>query len=485
MKRRKLPFANLLFIGLLLFLSGCAVNPVTGEQELMLLSEQEESRLGLETDRSILHQYGLYDDAELQGYMQDIGARMGRGSHRPALEWQFKVIDSPVVNAFAAPGGYIYVTRGLLAAVNNEAELAGVIGHEIGHVTARHSAQQYSNELLAQIGLGLGQSLLGDYEDVLGPVLEAGAGLLFLKFSRDDEREADALGVEYATRSGYDAAKMADFFTTLQRQSATDGDSASRLPEFFSTHPNPANRESSVRKMAQSWQTRFPQQSFAVERNAFLQKIDGLVYGQDPRLGFQEGDWYYLPRYRVKFPLLPDWSLEREGNNIQMTHPQQRAVTIFSIRSDSRIRDAVGSFLEATGATIRKQQDFVTRGMETRLMASIIDDGSERAIVMSRFYQSGADVFAFHSMTSEADIRVLSNPMQRPAVAFGPITEQAFLDRQPQRIRVKKVARTALLQEALRRLQVDSALWPEIAWLNGLALDAQVQAGQHLKVITE
>ena len=202
----------------LLTIAGCAVNPVTGQQQLMLLSEQDEFRLGSQTDQSVIEQYGIYEDAGLQNYLLEKGLTIARISHRPGLDWQFKVMDSPVVNAFAAPGGYVYVTRGLLAAVNNEAELAGVLGHEIGHVTARHSAQQYSKMMLANIGLSLGQEFMGGYGDMLGPIMEAGAGLLFLKFSRDDEREADALGVEYASRSGYDAARMADFFITLQNQ---------------------------------------------------------------------------------------------------------------------------------------------------------------------------------------------------------------------------------------------------------------------------
>ena len=264
-------------------LSGCAVNPVTGQQQFMLLNEQDEAMLGAKTDKEVVAQYGVYDDLRLQGYLQNMGRSMGQLSHRPDLDWRFKVMDTPVVNAFAAPGGYIYVTRGLLAAVNNEAELAGVLGHEIGHVTARHSAQKYSNMMLANLGLSLGQGVLGSYCDLLGPMLETGAGLLFLKFSRDDEREADALGVEYASRAGYDAGRMADFFITLERQSSMGGQDAGRLPEFFSTHPSPVNREANVRSMARDWQGRSPGRNFLVNRSLFLDQVDGLVYGEDPR----------------------------------------------------------------------------------------------------------------------------------------------------------------------------------------------------------
>ena len=287
----------------LLVTAGCAVNPVTGQQQLMLLSEQDEYRLGSQTDQAVIDQYGVYHDDGLQNYLQGMGRSIAGISHRPGLAWQFKVMDSPVVNAFAAPGGYVYVTRGLLAAINNEAELAGVLGHEIGHVTARHSAQRYSNMMLANIGLSLGQEFMGGYGDMLGTVLETGAGLLFLKFSRDDEREADALGVEYASRSGYDAGRMADFFTTLRTQPSANGEQDARLPEFFSTHPSPANRESNVRSMAATWQSRLPGQNFLVNRQPYLKEIDGLVYGEDPRKGFRQGNWYYLPKFGVKIPI--------------------------------------------------------------------------------------------------------------------------------------------------------------------------------------
>jgi hypothetical protein len=181
-----------------LALAGCAVNPVTGEQQIMLLSEHDESQLGRQTDQSVIDQYGLYDDAGLQRYLQTIGQTMGRNSHRPSLDWQFKVMDSPVLNAFAAPGGYIYVTRGLLASINNEAELAGVLGHEIGHVTARHSAQQYSNKMLADLGLGLGKSLLGGYGDLLAPILETGVMMSGnqMPWVSNMQREPDTILIE-------------------------------------------------------------------------------------------------------------------------------------------------------------------------------------------------------------------------------------------------------------------------------------------------
>jgi len=467
----------------LLSAAGCAVNPVTGQQQLMLLSEQDESRLGSQTDQSVIEQYGVYEDAGLQNYLQGMGRSMASISHRPGLDWQFKVMDSPVVNAFAAPGGYVYVTRGLLAAVNNEAELAGILGHEIGHVTARHSAQQYSKMMLANIGLGLGQQFLGGYGDMLGPIMEAGAGLLFLKFSRDDEREADALGVEYASRSGYDAGRMADFFITLQSQPTANGEQGARLPEFFSTHPNPANREANVRTMAASWQSQLPGQKFLVNKDSFLNRIDGLVYGEDPRMGFREGDWYYVPQFRVQLPIPAQWKLEREGNNLQLSHPDRKAVCIFSIHPESQYSDVAASFQKATGAKIHGDRSISNNGMPARMLLWTITDGNKRAVIVSHFYQKDRNVFAFHAMTSEVDFDSLKGVMQSPANGFTAMTDRDRLNRQPQRIAVNSVGKTTTLEALLRAKKIDSDLWNRIAWLNGRKLQSTLAAGELVKVI--
>lgn len=466
-----------------LFFSGCAVNPVTGEQQLMLVSEQEEVQMGLSTDQSVSNQYGVYEDPALQDYLLAMGLSMARNSHRPSLNWQFKVMDTPVINAFAAPGGYVYVTRGLLAAVNDEAELAGILGHEIGHVTARHSAQQYSSMMLANLGLNLGQTLLGSYGDLLSPILETGAGLLFLKFSRDDEREADALGVEYATRAGYDAGRMADFFITLQRQPGTGGSQPERLPEFFSTHPNPVNREATVRALAAQWQSKTPGQVFRVNRDQFLNHLDGLVYGEDPRQGFQDGDWYYLPRFRVKIPIPKGWELEREGNNLQISHPQGKAAAIVNIRTGNSVDQVISAFLKSTGAHVQQQRSLTNGPMPGRQILSVISSGRQYAVIVSHFYQNGPDVFAFHGITGGADYSATGDVMQQPGSGFAVMTDSAKLNRQPRRIALTTLAKSSSMKQTLLVMKIQRDLWQEIAWLNGRQLTDTLAAGTRLKLI--
>ena len=241
---------SLIFMGLLI---SCAVNPVTGKRELSLISEEQEIAMGREYDPQIAAMYGVYDDPKLLKYVNDLGQKMAKISHRPNLKYEIKIMDSPVINAFAVPGGYVYITRGILAYLNSEAELAGVMGHEIGHITAKHSVSQMSKAQLAQLGMGLGSVFIEGFDQYAGLAGQA-VGLLFLKYGRDDERQSDKLGVEYSTEVGYDAREMANFFKVLDNMNKSSGSS---LPDFLSTHPNPADRFSDVKKRAEREQKKY------------------------------------------------------------------------------------------------------------------------------------------------------------------------------------------------------------------------------------
>lgn len=469
-------------LALLLSLAGCAVNPVTGRSELMLVSEQDEQRLGLQARQAVTEEYGVYDDPALQAYIQGIGLPMARLSHRPTLDWHFQVMDSPVVNAFAAPGGYIFVTRGLLAAVSDEAELAGVLAHEIGHVTARHSARNYSQSLLAGFGLQLGTALAGSYGSALGPLLEAGTGLLFLKYSRDDERQADALGVEYASRGGYDTNRMADFFTTLQRQETLEGERSGGLPEWFSTHPSPVDREASVRAQTAQWRGRLPGQTFRVNRDTYLNRIDGMVYGDDPRDGFREGEWFYLPRRQVQFRIPPQWSFAREGSQAQMVHPQKAGVILFGVQPGT-IDQAVRGFTAAMKANVRQSSERAVNGFKARELVSQVSDGRQQALLVSYFIQKENEVYMFHGLSDEAGFARLTATLTLPAQSFARLTDPARLNRQPQRIAVRQIARATTLEAALQENQVDRALWPRIAWMNEMRLSDRLEPGRRIKIV--
>src|ERR671910_1256831 len=218
--------------------AACATNPVTGKRQMSLLSEAGELAIGQQQDVEIRREMGVYDDPALQRYVSDIGQQLARASHRPNLPWSFTIVDSPAINAFALPGGYIYLTRGILAYLDDEAELAGVLGHEIGHVTARHAAQAYTRQAQANLGL----TILSIFVPSTAPFADlgsAGLSVLFLRHGREAELEADRLGVEYGSGVGYDPAGVPRFLATLARVNAL---SARGVPNWLSTHPDPGSR---------------------------------------------------------------------------------------------------------------------------------------------------------------------------------------------------------------------------------------------------
>jgi len=300
------------------FVSACATNPVTGRREISLMSESQEIALGKESDAQIRQEMGVYDDAALQKYVSDIGLRLARLSQRPALPWQFTVVDQPAINAFALPGGFIYLTRGILPFLEDEAELAGVIGHEIGHVTARHSAQQYTRAVGGEIGL----VALGVFVPAARPFGEASQqamGLLFLKFGREDELQSDQLGAGYAAAGGWDPAGVPGMLSTLGRLAEASGDRKG-VPNFLSTHPDPLAR---VMEIAATVATlKAGGGPFVTAREALLGRMPGLIYGDNPEQGLFQGSTFLHPplRFRVDFP--GQWTTANSARQVMAQAPK-------------------------------------------------------------------------------------------------------------------------------------------------------------------
>ncbi len=224
---------------------------------------------GNQPDPQVIAQFGLYNNPTLQRLIDEKGQQMNKVSDRPG-NYGFTIVDSPMINAFATPQGHVYFTRGIMAHFNNEAQFAGVLGHEIGHITARHSAKQQTNAIIGQVGL-MGAMIASPRLAQFGEQAMQGMQLLFLKFGRDDERQSDELGVQYSSAIGYDAAQMADFFQTLAREQGKHSQQA--IPDFLSTHPNPEDRYTTVQQLAAEWQQKLPADQFAVGRDSYLRAL--------------------------------------------------------------------------------------------------------------------------------------------------------------------------------------------------------------------
>lgn len=318
---------------MLLLLAGCATNPVTGAREFVMMSEAQEIAMGREADGEVRRQMGLYEDDALQRYVEEIGLALATRSHRPELPWSFAIVDSPAINAFALPGGFIYLTRGIMPFLSDEADLAGVLGHEIGHVTARHTVRAYTRASGAQLGLLIG-SIFSPAARAVGGLAEIGLGVLFLRYGRDAELQADRLGAEYAAISGWDPAGVRDMLSTLSRIS--EGADRRGVPSWLSTHPAASDRVERVGSILSELAARMDTTGLRVNRRGYLDRLDGLVYGDNPEQGVVRGrDFLHTElRFALRFPA--GWEVVNTETQVVATQPGEEVYMVLQLVTDPR-----------------------------------------------------------------------------------------------------------------------------------------------------
>lgn len=440
--------------------AACSVNPVTGRRELSFVSEAQEIQMGRDYDKQIVAEMGLYQDDAMQRYVQDLGARLAAGSERPQLPWTFRVIDDPVVNAFALPGGFIYVTRGIMAHLNTEAQIAGVLGHEIGHVTARHSVQQMTSQTLAQAGLVVGVLLKPELADYAG--LASGAlGVLFLKFGRDDESQADELGFRYMRGQRYDPRELAEVFGTLERVSAASG--GGRVPEWASTHPDPANR---LEKAIARADTVPPAELEAalVRREEYLRRLDGMVYGANPREGYFKGTRFLHPELRFELTFPEGWKTVNQKSAVVGVSPREDAVFQVTLAQESSPAEAARAFFGQQGVSGTPSAGRIN-GLDAAGggFAANTESGVLRGATL--FVAHGRGVFRLLSYAADANWRGYDAAANRAMQSFRPLTDSNALNVQPWRLDLVTVDRTMTPQEFAQRYPgpVDAA---RVALLN-------------------
>jgi predicted Zn-dependent protease len=320
-----------LAISLAIVAAGCATNPATGKRQISLMSENKEIEIGRQMDAEVRRDMGVYRDEKLQQYVEEIGMKLAHDSPRPNLPWHFTIVDSPAINAFALPGGYIYITRGILPFLDNEAQLAGVLGHEIGHVAARHSAQQYTRSAGTSLGVLLG-SIFVPQVGAFGQLAETGLSMMFLKYSRENELEADALGTEYAAAGGWDPAQVPALLTTLARIEAVSDRSGT--PNWLQTHPQPENRVAKVQTTVQK--VRDEGKSWTVDREPFLDRITGVAFGENPEEGIVRGSEFIHPalRFAVTFP--SGWEITNGEEQVIVQEPGNKIFMVLETVQERR-----------------------------------------------------------------------------------------------------------------------------------------------------
>ncbi len=447
-------------VAIVLGLAACALNPATGRRQLSLLSEAQEIQIGHEAAANVRSTVGLVEQQALQAYVQQIGRREAAASERPDLPWQFQVLDEPGPNAFALPGGFIFLTRGMLNLMTSEAELAAVLGHEIGHVTARHAVNQISKQQLAQLGLGLGSIFYPDlrpFESLVG----AGLELLFLKYSRDDEREADVLGFEYMRKRGYDVSEFDDVFAALAR--IGDGERGA-LPAWLSTHPAPADRVKAAQTRAT---TVGPQPNARIGREDYLEHIDRLVYGNDPRQGFFRGQNFYHPTLRLQLTFSEGWQAENLTQSVIAVAPGNRAALQLTIAGDIRPDTAMDRFFSQSGAVPGRVVRDSFSGRPATVAEFQARTGGGVVQGLTAYVLHGGLTYQLIGYTAAPLYSQYGAALERAIRSFAPVTDPRILNVQPQRIDIVTVPAAMTVTEFARRF--DSAVPPQtLAILNGL-----------------
>jgi predicted Zn-dependent protease len=459
---------------LCVLVAACAVNPATGRREFMLVSESQEIAMGRQSDPQIVATYGLVPDSGVQRYVRGIGERLAANSERPQLPWTFRVLDDPTVNAFALPGGYNYVTRGIMAYLDSEAELASVMGHELGHVTARHSASQMSQMQLAQVGLVAGMVFMPKAADFAGLAL-AGMQLMFLRFSRDDERQADQLGLRYMAGLGYAPSEMPKVYTMLNAVSgASSGD---RLPTWLSTHPDPEDRERRIAALT----AELPQPvGTTIARNAYLQQIDGMVYGQNPREGFFRDAEFLHPdmRFRLTFP--SGWATSNQKTAVMAQSADEAAFVQLTLTSTATPDAAVAAFLEQDGVTGGQVSALTVSGLQAARADFGAQSGEQslRGIVAAVSYDG--QVYQIVGVAAAAQWGTHREQLQATLESFRPLTDRAALRVQPLRLEVQRLDRGMTLAVFNQRYPSQVSL-ERLALLNRVGVAEVLPAGHRVK----
>ncbi len=421
----------------LLVLAACTTNPVTGKQSFTaFMSPEDEKRIGAEEHPKLIKEFGgAYGDAKLRAYVRRTGLKLLRVSEARNQSFTFTILNDDKVNAFALPGGYIHITRGLLALAGDEAEMAGVLAHEIGHVTARHSAERYSTTMATNLGLmvlGVISSSAGMPSGV-GRLVGLGAQAALSGYSREQELEADMLAVRYLSRAGYSPHAMTSFFHKMQAHaeleaalaSERDGekDGGGRYNNIMATHPRTAERIDQAIRLAKATAVKSP----VVGREEFLAEIDGMVFGDDPHQGVRRGRMFLHPDLRIQFKVPPGFVLFNSPRRVIARGPRQSAI-IFDMVDDKTARKtrSITGYIGLWGGNLElgRGERININGLDAATAtARMSDRDGPKDVRLLAIRGGGVELFRFAFITPPALTRRLEVELQRTNYSFRRISK--------------------------------------------------------------
>jgi predicted Zn-dependent protease len=439
---------------------------------------------GAKPDPQVIAQFGMFENPKLQQYIATQGKKMTAISDRPG-DYGFTIVDSPIINAFATPDGHVYFTRGIMAYFNNEAQFTGVLGHELGHITARHGQKQQTRSTISSILLA-GASMVSKTIASVAQPLSSVVGVGLLKYSRDAENEADVLGVKYSSKVGYDASQMADFFLTLERTEKASGGGST--PGFLSTHPNSADRYQRVKALAAQTKQTLGNRTLTVNRDSYLRSIDGLPYGEDPRQGFVESGVFYLPEQKLRLPVPSGWKTQNSTDQFQMAEPNGKAALILTSAGTGTLEAAAQALVKQIGLSSPSSQQTTINSFPALVVEgdqAAQDQQSAPAHVRAYLIQDGKGVYALIGLAPNASFATYAPQFASVAQGFQRLTDASKLNRQPERIRIKTATAATTLASAMAANGVPSSRYEEVAILNGMETNSKLTKGMLYKVVTK
>ena len=444
------------------------------------ISPTEERKLGEEGAEEIERTVGLVDDPKIVGYVRQVAGRIAAAANRSDVKWEFNVTDDTEPNAFALPGGYVYVTRGLLAFLNSEDELAGVLGHEMAHVLERHAVRRVRAATPFAVLFGVPAGLLGVISPTLGDIIggtgELASEAVLASYSRDQERDADLKGIGLAARAGWDPMGLANFLHTLEREEALEGHDPNR-PGFFATHPATPERVENVRAAARA-QVRATATPIAGTRSAFLRKLEGLVVGDNPAAGVFLGSVFVHPGFDVALEMPAKWKTVNTAEAAGAVAPDGDAAVLLTLSGPGNDPVAMARADGLSDEQVKKLQRRQVSSLPAATLTADTRSGG-RAVLTWIAYQQR--VFRVTGVARTRDWGRYGPPLERTAGTFRPLLlsdhERIFVSR----LRVRAAAGGETIAEVVAR---GGSTWKpaRAAVANGVATDTKLEPGWPVKV---
>jgi predicted Zn-dependent protease len=471
-------------------LHGCATNPVTGSPDLVFQSEAGEVKRSKEVHPMLLQQFGgVYDDAQLQAYVNEVGQRAAKASHRPELTYTFTVLDSEEINAFTTGGGYVYITRGIMNYLNSEAELAAVLGHEIGHVTARHPVRQQSKSTLAGIGAAAVGIFTGS-ADLAGLANYAGAALVS-GYGRDQELEADRLGAEYLVKTGHKPEHMIDVVRLLKNQELFEIQRAreeKRKPHvyhgLFASHPDNDQRLREVVKAAGKLDVAVDDREAGRER--YLKVIEGLPVGTSRAQGVLKGNRFYHSNLGMTIVFPSGWHVENRSDRLIAVSPNKDSVIQMQTQApppNTGPREYMSRMLAQSGAGQAEPIEVNgLQGYTTIVRSAKTDFGVVPARYAVIYYNNLAYVFAGASKASSG--APSADPLFMSTIkTFRRMKQTEFAQAEPYKIKTIRATENTRIADLAKSSPLPKYAAEQLRLLNDLYPDKEPQPGQLLKVV--